>query len=661
MTLCLNPVCPRPENPDQGLYCQACGSPLQLGDRYRALRLIGQGGFGRTFLAVDSALDQAGVSPDRTSPDRTSPDRTLTYCVIKQLLGSADAGDRFQQEVERLAQLGEHPQIPRLLAHFVNSIGQYLVQAWIEGDNLETLLAEQGPFNETQVRQLLADILPVLRFVHQHQVIHRDLKPANLILQRQTQRYVLVDFGAAKAISPQGAETGTTIGSAGYVAPEQSMGKAIFASDLYSLGVTCIHLLTGLHPFDLYSVSEDRWIWRQYLTQPVSLELRKVLDKLLQRPTSQRYASATQVLQALRLEAATPAMASLPLAATAATASSSERAAENARPIAVSSAANPAAKPRSPDRRSATADWRCLRTTTAHQAEVSALAVSPNGRLLASGGADKTIQLWAVESAELLYRWTGRSLLSPVGHRDRITALTFSPNSRVLISASTDGTIQQWDLQTGQQFSELPGQGWGIGAIALSPKEPLLVSGGSDGLIQLWDLEAEKLIANLVQLAEPITALQIDPAGQSLWSSSGKPICQWDLQTDRLIATLAGHVTGVTALALDSQHCTLISGGRDRLIKLWNLNSRQQQKLIAAHSAPVQALAVHPHRPQFASASADGSIKLWDLWTGDRLTTLRHAWGINTLQFAAQGDWLISGSVDGTLQFWQPVDASNVR
>lgn len=334
MTVCLNPTCTKPENPDHALYCQNCGSKLLLADRYRPLRLIGQGGFGKTFLAVDVApdadlpeangLDTAEIKPAATlktyqplahqqSAQRDSAGRpqTANYCVIKQLLSYRGQTARqikklFQQEVAQLAQLGQHPQIPKLLAHFETDAAQYLVQEWIEGENLETVLAQQGNFNEAQIRQLLADLLPVLRFVHHHQIVHRDLKPANIIRPVAGNQYVLVDFGASKQLTDAVAETGTTIGSAGYAAPEQTMGKADFASDLYSLGVTCIHLLTGLHPFDLYSISEDRWVWRQYLTQPVSVELRRVLDKLLQRATSQRYQSASEVLQDLRLEAKSP-------------------------------------------------------------------------------------------------------------------------------------------------------------------------------------------------------------------------------------------------------------------------------------------------------------------------------------------------------------------
>jgi serine/threonine protein kinase len=287
MSYCLNPICKAPQNPDGIDTCQACGTPLQLGDRYRALSIIGQGGFGRTFLAVDHA------TPNR---DR---------CVIKQFfLLSVDpahlekATDLFRQEAEQLKELGHHPQIPNLLNYLEQDGQQYLIQEFVDGKNLAQ---SDHPWDEASIEQLLTDLLPVLQYIHEHQVIHRDIKPANIIRQSIDQKLFLVDLGAAKSATGTAlAKTGTVIGSAEFTAPEQARGKATFASDLYSLGATCIALLTQLSPFDLYDVSDDRWVWQDYLTEPVSDRLAQILNKMLQNATNRRYGSAKAVLQDLQ-------------------------------------------------------------------------------------------------------------------------------------------------------------------------------------------------------------------------------------------------------------------------------------------------------------------------------------------------------------------------
>jgi serine/threonine protein kinase len=288
MSYCLNPRCPAPQNPTGTNFCRTCGSKLLLKDRYRTIEPIGQGGFGKTFLAVDE---------DKPSHPR---------CVIKQFFPQAQgtntvqkAAELFTQEAVRLDELGKNPQIPELLAYFSQDSQQYLVQEFIDGKNLAQELAGNGAFSEEQIRSLLNDLLPVLQFVHQHRVIHRDIKPENIIRSRDGQ-LVLVDFGASKvATGTSLAQTGTAIGSAGYAAPEQNLGRAVFASDLYGLGITCIHLLTGMHPFDLFDASEGVWVWRNACKRPVSDALGRILDKMLESAINRRYQSAAEVLKDL--------------------------------------------------------------------------------------------------------------------------------------------------------------------------------------------------------------------------------------------------------------------------------------------------------------------------------------------------------------------------
>ena len=289
MSQCLNPDCLTVNSQDAQI-CKECGTKLLLVDRYRAIKMLGQGGFGRTFLAVDEF---------RPSKPR---------CVIKQFLpcvkgkkGLQKAAELFAQEAVRLDQLGQHAQIPELLAFFSQEEHQYLIQEFIDGENLAEELDRKGVFNEEQIKEVLNDMLSVLEFVHANQVIHRDIKPENIIRRKSDRKLVLVDFGAAKATEGVDLKvTGTIIGSAAYVSPEQSVGKPIFASDLYSLGATCLHLLTNIEPTDLSDVTEGEWMWREYLEDnEISYELSRVLDKLVEGATRRRFQSVKEVLVAL--------------------------------------------------------------------------------------------------------------------------------------------------------------------------------------------------------------------------------------------------------------------------------------------------------------------------------------------------------------------------
>ena len=303
MPYCLNPSCQKPNNPEGGRFCINCGKNLQLKGLYEAIALIGQGGMGRTFQAKD--LGRLGQP-----------------CAIKQFLPQVQEPELikkaialFESEAAQLKALGSHPQIPELIAYFEEDGCLYLVQELIEGDNLYIELQRNGIFSEAQIYELLENILPVLQFIHDHQVIHRDIKPDNIIRRKENLSHlsltgrgaggegnlVLVDFGAAKAFTTNTANrTGTLIGSVEYIAPEQARGKAIPQSDLYSFGVTCIYLLTGISPFDLYDDECDRWIWREKLQTSISNHLAVILNRFLERAISNRYSSANEVLDDLQ-------------------------------------------------------------------------------------------------------------------------------------------------------------------------------------------------------------------------------------------------------------------------------------------------------------------------------------------------------------------------
>ena len=266
-----------------------------LGGRYKVIKGLGEGGFGQTFLAEDIHL----------------PGRPI--CVIKQLKPQFSdpstlqtARRLFDTEAKVLYKLGEHDQIPRLLAHFEDNQEFYLAQEFIEGESLATVLNPGKPWPEGRVIALLQDILQVLTFVHQQNVIHRDIKPANLICRRDG-KMVLIDFGAVKQVTTQvvNAKTGHTnltvsIGTQGYMPNEQLEGKPRFSSDVYAVGMIGVQGLTGVRPTHLKQdprTSESAW--RSYAPH-TSSELATILDTMVRYHFRDRYPSAAEALQALQ-------------------------------------------------------------------------------------------------------------------------------------------------------------------------------------------------------------------------------------------------------------------------------------------------------------------------------------------------------------------------
>ena len=248
MICCLNPDCSQPINPDDNEFCQSCRTPLipLLINRFRVLRVLSnKGGFGRTYLAEDSQkLNEPCVIK------QLAPKQSGTYALKK-------AKELFIEEAKRLQDLGEHPQIPTLFAYFEDNGFLYLVQQFIKGANLLDELAQKGKYKETQIRELLLDLLPSLKFIHERQVIHRDIKPQNIMRRVSDGKLVLIDFGASKQLTTTvHTQIGTQIGSYGYSPLEQiQLGEAYPASDLFALGATCFHLLTGVHPFNLWTIN----------------------------------------------------------------------------------------------------------------------------------------------------------------------------------------------------------------------------------------------------------------------------------------------------------------------------------------------------------------------------------------------------------------------
>lgn len=262
--------------------------------RYQIYQMLGGGGFGKTYIALDTQRPgQPKCVVKHFQPVTHNPEFLET------------ARRLFTSEAETLEKLGYHDQIPRLLAYFEEDQEFFLVQEFIEGHSLKVEMPPNQPWTEEKVIILLQQGLDILKFIHSHQVIHRDIKPENMLRRLEDGKLVLIDFGAVKQvqthISGISGQTEMTIaiGTPGYMPLEQFQGKPHLNSDIYSLGMVCIQALTGVHPRQL---AEDpttgEFLW-QYRAK-VSPELAFVLSRMVMINYRLRYQSATEVMEALQ-------------------------------------------------------------------------------------------------------------------------------------------------------------------------------------------------------------------------------------------------------------------------------------------------------------------------------------------------------------------------
>ncbi|NJK66019.1 MAG: ABC transporter substrate-binding protein [Microcoleus sp. SU_5_3] len=274
-----------------------------LNNRYRIIDKLGEGGFGLTLLAEDTQM----------------PSRRC--CVIKQLKSHTNNSnidesvrERFAQEAAVLEKLGEgHSQIPKLYGHFEENGLFYLALEWIDGETLSDRLKAAGKMSEAQVKEILTSLLQILNYIHDKQIIHRDIKPQNVLLRKSDDRPVLIDFGVVKetidlAVNTGGSNVTASMGTPQFMSPEQAGGRPEYSSDLYSLGLTAIFLLTGKWPQELETDSQTREIVWQNHAAKMSVRFAAVLDKAIRFHPRTRFTTAQEMLAALQ----EPVIANLP-------------------------------------------------------------------------------------------------------------------------------------------------------------------------------------------------------------------------------------------------------------------------------------------------------------------------------------------------------------
>jgi DNA-binding beta-propeller fold protein YncE len=290
-------------------------------------------------------------------------------------------------------------------------------------------------------------------------------------------------------------------------------------------------------------------------------------------------------------------------------------------------------------------------TLRGHKKAIGALAFSPDGKTLASGGLEGTIKLWNTRTAK------ARTTLA--GHVQGITALVFAPDGKTLASASSDRTIKLWDVKTGKEQATLEGHTAGVLALAYRPDGKLLASGSRDGTVRLWDVAARKCLATLTGSKDQL-AVAFSPDGKTLAAVDGHQESDdrlkfWDVGTRKRLGGFKGVGLGLLCLAYTPDGKTLVLGGghREGLIQLYDLGTSKKRGPFVVHPKLVRPIALSPDGALLATASQDRTVRVWQLATGTRLATFTgHKGAAMAVAFSPDGRPVASGGGFGTVRLW---------
>ncbi|NER33311.1 MAG: protein kinase [Oscillatoria sp. SIO1A7] len=685
MSLCINPHCPNPNNPDRLMFCFACGSELLLVGRYKVIKKRKSGGFSDIYeIKQDNDIKLLKILRLDKIPERARP-KVLSL---------------FQQEAKVLMDLN-HPGIPRGDRYFEflpkNSQTPLhcLVMEKIDGADLQEYMTKRGrSIDQDLAIEWLLQLTAILDLVHAENFFHRDIKPANIML-RPDGKLALIDFGTVREVTgtyyvkqEEGQVTGFV--SAGYTPPEQLNGHALLQSDFFALGRTFVYLLSGKKPNhpDLYDPNRDELRWRDY-APGISPVLADFIERLMARTPNQRPASTGVILERLieiknelknevqdqrknelkndryspELRIPPPPPPQYQLAARGFKPKSIPPPAPisppsiSSRPITaiVDIESPPTAPPTIHCGLTAENPWQNVRleyVLPGHSEPINCLAISADGQTLASASNDSTIRLWNLDTGKEI------STLGPLFSSllNSVTSVAMSPDGQTLASSSDDSTIAIWNLRSSDwKKTALTAHSNGVNSVAIDREGKILASASEDRTIKLWNLASTEVIHTLTGHSDWVLCVAISPDGQTLASGSSDNTARlWNLNTGELLHTLWGHSSGVRCITFSPDGRTVASGSEDKTIKLWDVTSGEEIRTLKGNSDWVLSLSFSPDGKTLANGAWDENIKFWNPKTGEEVHSLRgHSIRVSSVAFAADGKTIATAGWDCSIKIWR--------
>ncbi len=637
----------------------------QLGN-YRLVRPLGWSRFAEVYLAKHLSLD------------------TSVAVKVLQIEVAEDEVADFSSAAQRMTEL-VHPHIIRALEvgmeEHQNSSTPFLVMEYAPNGTLRQRHPIGTRLTLATILTYVKQIAEALHYAHEQNFVHCDVKPENILLGSNDQ-LLLGDFSTALISS----SIKRPVGTIAYMAPEQIRGEPGPQSDEYSLGAVVYEWLCGELPFygslgeisNMHMFAPPPPLHTIVPAIPPAVE-ETVLIALAKDPT-RRFRNVLAFANALEQSIEISA-ASVPFF-------ESEQSAAAWMPPVVGTPQSTAAKSGSLTRRisrravivglptllvagGGMLTWLLYRrkapttfalsptylTYRGHAGRVTAVAWSPDGKYIASGGDDHTIQVWSA--------LTGTRLLVSQGHSGGVPAVAWSPDSTLIASASAgpsvsggpagDNTVQVWNASTGQSIYSYHGHSSGITDVAWSPTGDRIASSSSDYTVQVWDATTGQHALVLRTHSWYEWTVAWSPDSKRL--ASGGPdnaIWIWDATTGKILYTYHANVEGVTSLSWSPDGTHIASTDSNFSVQVWDTTDGKTLQTFSGHTSFITGVAWSPNGNYIASSSNDKTVQLWDVTTGKTIATYsQHTGAVVALTWSPDSKYIASGGADGTVQIWQ--------